>query len=86
MSTGSGEKPIVRRVWARTGERPLVRVEQRFKWLSVLGFVHPASGQTEWQFASTVNHEVMSVALQTCAQAVGAGPTKRIVVVLDRAR
>lgn len=80
-----GLKPIVRRVWARAGERPLVRVEHRFKWLYVLGFVHPASGQTEWQFASTVNNAVMSVALQTFAQAVGAGPTKRIVLVLDRA-
>jgi hypothetical protein len=62
-----------------------VRVEQRFQWLDVLGFVHPVSGRTEWQVASTVNNELMSVALQTFAQAVGAGPTKRIVVVLDRA-
>jgi hypothetical protein len=54
-------------------------------WLSVLGFVHPASGQTAWQCASTVNHEVMCVALRTFAQAAGVGPTKRIVFVLDRA-
>jgi hypothetical protein len=53
--------------------------------LSVLGCVHPAAGQTEWQLASTVNNAVLRVALQTCAQAVGAGPTKRIVVVRDRA-
>jgi hypothetical protein len=72
-------------VRARTGERPIVRVEHRFKWLDVLGFVHPDSGQTAWQFASTVSHEVMRVALRTCAKTVGVGPTKRIVVVLDRA-
>jgi hypothetical protein len=80
-----GLKPIVRRVWARQGERPIARVEHRYKWLYVFGFVHPASGRTEWQFASTVNIDVMSVALATFAQVVGAGPTKRIVLVLDRA-
>jgi hypothetical protein len=32
-----------------------------------------------------VNHVVMRVTLQTCAQALGAGPTTRIVVVQDRA-
>jgi hypothetical protein len=47
-----GLKPIVGRVWARKGQRPLVRVQHRFKWRYVLAFVHPASGRTEWQFAS----------------------------------
>jgi hypothetical protein len=80
-----GLKPIVRRMWARKDERLIVRVEHRYKWRYVLGFVHPASGQTEWQFAATVNHEVMSGALRTFARAVGVGPTKRSVLVLDRA-
>jgi DDE superfamily endonuclease len=80
-----GLKPIVGRVWARKGQRPIVRVQHRFPWRSMLAFVHPASGQTEWQFASTVNTAVMSVALASFAAAVGAGPTKRIVLVLDQA-
>jgi hypothetical protein len=80
-----GLTPILRTVWARKGQRPIARVQQRFKWLDVLAFVHPVSGQTAWQFASTVSTDVMSVALQTFAQAVGAGLTKHIVVVLDRA-
>jgi hypothetical protein len=80
-----GLKPIVGRVWARKGQRPIVRVQHRFQWRYVLAFVHPATGQTEWQFASTVNTAVMSVALASFAATVGAGPTKRIVLVLDQA-
>jgi transposase len=51
----------------------------------VLAFVHPVSGRTEWQFASGINTAVMSVALESFARALGAGPTKRIVLVLDQA-
>lgn len=80
-----GLKPILRTVWARKGERPIVRVQQRCEWLSVLGFVHPASGRNEWQFASGSNTAVMCVAREYCARAVEAGPTKRIVLVLDQA-
>jgi hypothetical protein len=80
-----GLKPLVGRVWARRGQRPIVRVQHRFKWRYVLAFVHPASGRSGWQFASTVNTAVMSVALASFAATVGAGPTKRIVLVLDQA-
>jgi transposase len=80
-----GLKPIVGRVWARKGQRPIVRVQHRFKWRYVLAFVHPASGRSAWQFASTVNTAVMSVALESFARAVGASPSKRIVLVLDQA-
>ena len=80
-----GLKPIVGRVWARKGQRPIVRVQHRFQWLYLLAFVHPASGRSEWQFASSINTAVMSVALEAFARAVGAGPSKRVVLVLDQA-
>jgi hypothetical protein len=80
-----GRKPIVRKVWARKGQRPIVRVQHRFKWRDVLAFVHPASGRNEWQFASGINTAMMSAALAVFAAAVGAGPCKRIVLVLDQA-
>jgi DDE superfamily endonuclease len=80
-----GLKPIVGTVWARKGERPRVRVQHRFKWIYVLAFVHPRSGRSEWQFASGINTAVMSVALEYFARAVGAGPAKRVVLVLDQA-
>jgi hypothetical protein len=80
-----GLKPILRPVWARRGQRPVARVQHRFQWLYLLAFVHPASGRSEWQFASTINTAVMSVALEAFARAVGAGPAKRVVLVLDQA-
>jgi hypothetical protein len=30
-----GLKPVIRRVWARKGQRPLIRVQQRYEWLYV---------------------------------------------------
>jgi len=80
-----GLKPLVGRVWARRGQRPIVRVQHRFKWRYVLAFVHPASGRSGWQFASAINTAVMSVALASFAATMGAGPSKRIVLVLDQA-
>src|SRR5262249_20380244 len=80
-----GLKPILKKVWARRGARPIARVEHRFEWLYLLAFVHPASGRSEWQLSSGANADVMSVALAYFARAVGAGPTKRIVLVLDQA-
>jgi hypothetical protein len=80
-----GLNPIVGRVWARKRQRPIGRVQHRFQWRYVLAFVHPASGRSAWQFASAINTAVLSVALASCAATRGAGPTKRIVLVLDQA-
>jgi DDE superfamily endonuclease len=80
-----GLKPILRRVWVRKGSRPRVAVQQRFQWLYVYSFVHPASGKTEWLRLSTVTAQVFTIALAQFAQAVGAGPTKRVLLVLDQA-
>ncbi len=80
-----GLKPILRKVWARKGKRPVARVQHRFQWLYVLAFVHPASGRNEWQFASGINTTMMSAVLDAFAKAVGAGPSRRIVLVLDQA-
>jgi DDE superfamily endonuclease len=80
-----GLKPIVRRVWVRKGSRPQVTVQHRFQWLYVYSFLQPASGQSEWFRLATVTAEVFTIALSHFAQAVGAGPTKRIILVLDQA-
>lgn len=80
-----GLKPILRRVWVRKGSRPTVSVQHRFQWLYIYSFVHPASGNTEWFLLPTVNAQVFTVALAHFAQAVGAGPKKRVLLVLDRA-
>jgi hypothetical protein len=76
-----GLKPILRRVWARKGSRPRVAVQHRFQWLYVSSFVQPASGRTEWLLLPTVRADVFTIALAQFAQAVSAGPAKRILLV-----
>jgi len=34
-----GIKPVLRRIWARQGQRPTVSVQIRYKWRSLYGFV-----------------------------------------------
>lgn len=69
---------------AASGHRPIVRVHQRYEWLYVYGFVHPETGASQWLVLPSVNVEIFSIALQHFAQAVGAGPHRRILLVLDR--
>ncbi len=80
-----GLKPVIRRVWARKGHRPLIRVQQRYEWLYVYGFLHPETGASQWLLLPSVNIEVFSLALAHFAQAVKAGPDRHVVLVLDRA-
>lgn len=81
-----GLKPLLRKVWSPyTGMRPLAPVQHRFAWRYLVGFVHPASGRTVFHLATSVSIELFAVELAAFAQAVGASPTKQIVLVLDRA-
>ena len=43
-----GLKPIIRRVWAPKGQRPIALGHHRYKWLYVTAFVQPISGETLW--------------------------------------
>jgi len=80
-----GLKPVLRRVWAKRGERPVVRVYHRFEWLYVYCFVRPATGDSFWLLLPKVNAEVFSLALGRFAAEVGAGDWKRVLLVLDGA-
>lgn len=80
-----GLKPVIRRVWARRGHRPIIRVQHRYEWLYVYGFVHPESGESQWLLLPSVNVEIFTLALKHFAQAVSAGPDRHIILVLDRA-
>ncbi len=80
-----GLKPVLRRVWARKGHRPIIRVQQRYEWLYVYGFLHPEAGDTHWLLLPTVNVGVFTVALKHFAEAVSAGKSKQVVLVVDRA-
>jgi hypothetical protein len=80
-----GLVPIVRRIWAPRGERPIACGRRRYQWLYVYGFVHPSTGRVEWLLLPTVNAELFQLALDFFAEAVGATDNKHIILVIDQA-
>ena len=83
-----GLKPLLRRVWAPLGPRPIATVQHRFAGRYLVGFVHPASGRTVFHLAhlaTTVSISVFEVELAAFARQAGASPSKQLVLVLDRA-
>lgn len=80
-----GLLPVVRRVWAPKGARPIAPVRRSYQWLYVYGFVRPATGQTWWCLLPTVSTEAMAAALAAFARDEGIGPGRRTVVVMDNA-
>lgn len=80
-----GPKPVVRRVWAPVGRRPVARTKRGYEWTYLYGFVRPESGEVFWLILPTVNTELFSMALGEFAKEVGAGKGKRVVLVVDKA-
>ncbi|MEO0488329.1 MAG: IS630 family transposase, partial [Cyanobacteria bacterium J06659_2] len=80
-----GLKPIIRKVWAPVGQRPIAPVEPRYEWTYLYGFVHPCTGQSEWLILPRVNSAWFNQALANFAHEVGAGPHKHILLVIDGA-
>ncbi len=80
-----GLKPLLRRVWAPRGKRPVAKGRRRYKWVYLYGFVRPKTGEVFWVVLPRVDAETFSLALSHFARQVGAGSGKRVVLVLDRA-
>lgn len=80
-----GLKPVMRRVWAPVGERPIARMKRGYKWTYLYGFVHPESGEVYWLILPTVNTELFSMALDEFAKEIGVGKEKHVLLVLDQA-
>jgi len=78
-------KPIVRKIWAPRGCRPIANGHHRFKWLYLYGFVRPATGEVEWFIADSVNTPTFSAILAAFAREISAGPNKHVILVLDGA-
>lgn len=81
----SGLKPIVRRVWALRGERPVVTVHHRYQWSYVYGFVQPTSGRTVWLLMPTVSIAAFNAALQEFAHELDIGPAHLFLLLVDGA-
>lgn len=58
-----GLKPILRKVWAKRGQRPITVVRPRYEWLYVYGFVRPETGETLFWLTDSVNIETMTTIL-----------------------
>ena len=80
-----GLKPVLRSVWAPKGQRPTALGHHRFEWLYVTAFVGPATGETVWYLSNGVSKPLFASLLDAFAKAVGAGPAKRVVLLLDNA-
>ena len=53
-----GLVPVVRRVWAPRGKRPVAVGRRRYEWVYVYGFVHPSTGRVEWLLLPAINTEL----------------------------
>src|SRR6185503_12185405 len=49
-----GLKPVLRRVWAPKGQRPIALGHHRYKGLYVTAFVQPTSGEVFWSISNGV--------------------------------
>jgi hypothetical protein len=81
----TGLKPILHKVRCVDGQRALAPAQHRYEWRYLVGFVHPASGRTLFQLATSVNVSLFEAELEAFARQAGAGAEKQIVLVLDRA-
>jgi len=80
-----GLKPLIRRVWARRGQRPVAVSTHRYQWLYLFGFVRPRTGEVEWWVADGIGIDLFQQVLNAFARDIGAGPDKTVILVLDNA-
>jgi transposase len=80
-----GLKPILRRVWAPKGQRPIALGHHRYKWLYVTAFVQPTSGETFWYVSNGVSKPFFAALLALFAREAGAGRERMIALLLDNA-
>ena len=78
-----GLKPILRRVWAKRGQRPIVPGHHLFQWLYAYGFMHPETGRTFLPTRPKVNVDQFNQTLADFAHLADISPAKHCLVVLD---
>jgi hypothetical protein len=80
-----GLKPVLRKLWAFRGQRPVVRVQHRFEWLYLWAFVNPQTGQSLWYILPRVGVEAYRLVLADFAKSISASQDKHILLVQDQA-
>jgi transposase len=72
-----GLKPIIKKVWAKVGQRPIAIVQHRYEWLYVYGFVKPKTGETWWYLIPRVNTTCLNIVYQSFAKDAGVSASKK---------
>ena len=80
-----GLKPILRKVWAKIGTRPIAIVQHRYEWLYVYGFVSPKTGDTLWYLIPRVNTKWLNIVYENFARDAGVSEKKKVLLVEDNA-
>jgi hypothetical protein len=80
-----GLKPVLHKVWAPQGQRPLVKTYPRYEWLYLYAFVQPQTGKTVWYILPELNTAAFQVVLDNFASSLDASETKHIMLVMDNA-
>ena len=81
-----GLHPVLRRVWVDTWHGSnTAKVQSRYEWFWLYGFVHPKSGETYWWLLPQVNIELFNRVLADFAAHFGIGPNNHVVLVMDQA-
>jgi hypothetical protein len=79
-----GLKPVLRRVWAPVGERPVGEVDERYEWLWLYAATHPRTGRVFWLVLPRLDAECVQAFLSAFAKEY-AEEGKRILLVWDGA-
>lgn len=79
-----GLKPVLRRVWAPTGERPLGEVDGRYEWLWLFAATHPRTGRVFWLILPRLDAECAQAFLDAFAEEY-ARAGRRLLLVWDGA-
>ena len=72
-----GLKPILRKIWSKKGNRPIAKVQHRYEWLYVYGFVSPKTGETLWYLIPRVNTKWLNKVYEQFAIDVGINEGKK---------
>jgi hypothetical protein len=80
-----GLVPIVRRIWAPKGQRPVAPHRIKREWLYVYGFARPGTPETAWYLLPAVNTDWMNLALAEGVREVDPQGRKQLLLVVDGA-
>ena len=78
-----GQQGTLTSVWALRGSRPAALKQTEYEWIYLWAAVNPLSGESCAILTPTVNTELMNQHLAMISQQVG--PTRHVILVLDRA-